>query len=346
MVAPALSLSKSLEHPEETATAVEDLPPEEREAVLSLIATAPDLDPPPKPRALSLKEFLALKIPPREFLLQPWLREKDISELYGWRGSGKSWVGFGIACAVASGGRFLRWTAPAPRGVLYLDGENSARDLQERLLATSESCEGNEGELLERLRIFASDTLDTGLPNLYEPEGRSLVEENLEGVSLVILDNLSTLFRGGQENDAESWHGIQDWLMALKRRGLSVLFLHHAGKGGAQRGTSKREDILDSVIALKRPEDYDPTEGARFELHFEKSRGIHGASVQPFEARVRQETGGRAIWTTRDLESAKRDRIVALDEEGLTQAEIARELGINQSTVSRILARAKGGKRA
>ena len=29
---------------------------------------------------------------------------------------------------------------------------------------------------------------------------------------------------------------------------------------------------LDTVIALRRPEDYSPEQGARFEIHFEKLR--------------------------------------------------------------------------
>ena len=39
--------------------------------------------------------------------------------------------------------------------------------------------------------------------------------------------------------------------------------MHHAGKGGAQRGTSRREDVLDTVIALRQPQDYQSGEGAR-----------------------------------------------------------------------------------
>ena len=33
----------------------------------------------------------------------------------------------------------------------------------------------------------------------------------------------------------------------------TVLFVHHSGKGGQQRGTSRREDVLDTVIALRYP---------------------------------------------------------------------------------------------
>src|SRR3712207_8895249 len=52
--------------------------------------------------------------------------------------------------------------------------------------------------------------------------------------------------------------------------------IHHAGKGGQQRGTSRREDALDTVIALRRPADYEPEQGARLEVHLEKARGVAG----------------------------------------------------------------------
>jgi len=56
---------------------------------------------------------------------------------------------------------------------------------------------------------------------------------------------------------------------------------------GRQRGTSRREDSLDTVIALRRPADYSPEEGARFEVHIEKARSIVGEGASPFEAMVR-----------------------------------------------------------
>ena len=70
----------------------------------------------------------------------------------------------------------------------------------------------------------------------------------------------------------------------LRRRGISVLIVHHAGKGGQQRGTSRREDVLDTSISLRHPADYSPVEGARFEVHLEKARGVHGDAAKPFEA--------------------------------------------------------------
>ena len=85
--------------------------------------------------------------------------------------------------------------------------------------------------------------------------------------------------------------------------------MHHAGKGGAQRGTSRREDVLDTVISLKRPTDYTAEQGARFEIHFEKARGFMGPEAQPFEAMC-QLRDGRTLWTTRTLADADLDRVV------------------------------------
>jgi putative DNA primase/helicase len=67
----------------------------------------------------------------------------------------------------------------------------------------------------------------------------------LDGADLLIADNLSSLTAVIRDNDAESWGPIQDWLLRLRRRGMSGLIVHHAGKGGQQRGTSRREEVLD-----------------------------------------------------------------------------------------------------
>jgi hypothetical protein len=67
---------------------------------------------------------------------------------------------------------------------------------------------------------------------------------------------------------------MQNWLLRLRRKGVAVLLVHHAGVNGRQRETSRREDALDTVIALRRPADYSPEEGARFEVHIEKARTL------------------------------------------------------------------------
>src|SRR5204863_1798653 len=105
----------------------------------------------------------------------------------------------------------------------------------------------------------------------------------------------------GSESASDAWVPMQTWLLRLRRQGVSVLLVHHAGVNGRQRGTSRREDALDTVIALRRPEDYSAEEGARFEVHFEKLRNrAEGVAAVTFEASV-ENVGNGVYWYSSDL---------------------------------------------
>ena len=285
-------------------------------------------------RAVNIGEFLALDIPPREMVLSPIMQTQALTLLYSKRGVGKTHVGLGIAYAVATGGRFLRWEAPKPRRVLFVDGEMPAQAVQERIASIVAGTD-KEPPSPDYLRIITPDIQDGPIPDLSVPENQAALDAMLEGVALLVLDNLSTLCRCGRENEAESWLPVQGWGLALRRHGTSCLFIHHAGKGGAQRGTSRREDVLDTVICLKHPEDYSPTEGARFEVHLEKSRALHGDGAKPFEARL-EVRDGAALWTMRDIEDVELARAAELFSEGSTVREVASEMGISKSKAGRL----------
>jgi len=114
-----------------------------------------------------------------------------------------------------------------------------------------------------------------------------------------------------------------------------VFFVHHEGKGGAQRGTSAREDVLDTIMHLIRPKDYQPQEGARFEIHFEKYRGMHGDNVKPFEAQL-EVHDNRTQWSMRDLEDVQLAQAAALFAMGLSVRDVGKELNISKSTAQRL----------
>src|SRR3954447_11532093 len=285
--------------------------------------------------ALNLVEFLSRDIPPREMLLSPILPTQGLMMLYSWRGIGKTHTAVGIAYAAASGGKFLRWQAPKPRRVLYLDGEMPAGVMQERIAAAAAASIADPPSP-DFLRIITPDVQSEIMPNLAAPEGREAVEEWLrDDIELLIIDNISTLSRVGKENESESWEPMQTWLLDLRRRGIAVLLVHHAGKGGAQRGTSRREDILDTVLTLKRLDDYNPTQGARFEVHFEKCRGLFGADAAPFEVQL-ETRDGAAFWTMRDIEDVTLARAQILFAEGSTVRDVAEELSISKSAAHRL----------
>jgi len=60
------------------------------------------------------------------------------------------------------------------------------------------------------------------------------------------------------QNDAESWVPVAEWALELRRQGKAVLFVAHAGKSKQQRGTSKKDDVMDVVIKLDHTQDYQP----------------------------------------------------------------------------------------
>jgi putative DNA primase/helicase len=284
---------------------------------------------------LTLAEFLQLSIRPRGMLLAPILPEKGLVMLYASRGTGKTHVALGIAFAIAAGTKFLKWEAPAPRRVLLVDGEMPAATLQERLASIVASAPTAQFDP-DNIKILAADLVeDGGIGNLASPDVQAKIDRLLDGIDLLVLDNLSSLTAVVRDNDAQSWGPLQDWLLRLRRRNISVLIVHHAGKGGQQRGTSRREDVLDTVISLRRPSDYSPTEGAKFEVHYEKVRGVYGEAAKPFEAKLETRTGA-ATWTVRELEDASRARVEALLEDGLSLREITDETDIPKSTVHRI----------
>jgi AAA domain len=288
---------------------------------------------PVKLNPLTLNEFMALKLPLREWILESLIRARNTVMVHAWRGVGKSRFAHSLGYAIATGGKFLHWKAPKARGVLLVDGELTAPELQQRLKAVAGDAPSSA------FRVLASDLYDLGLPNLSTSQGQQLIEEALGDSEVLILDNQSTLFRSGVENEAESWLPVQQWFLRLRRKGKTVVLIHHSGKGGEQRGTSRREDVLDLVLGLRRPNDYEAEEGARFEVRFEKARGLAGADTASFEARLEVDALGDPTWTVVPLEESRDAEVRELAGMGKSVRQIAMELKIGKSTVQRILAK-------
>lgn len=283
----------------------------------------------PQVTAVILTDFLSMALRPRTNIIDPFLPEAGLGMIYAERGIGKTFFALELAMAVANGGEFLKFKAPKPARVLYIDGEMPANTMQSRLIDIKNRMIINPGFIDPML--ITPDLQSEFMPNLSTSEGAEAVRKYTDQADLIIVDNISTLCSSGKENDAESWIPIQRWALNLRRQGKSVLFIHHAGKNGSQRGTSKREDILDTVILLKRPKEYEPQMGASFEIHFEKSRGVIGEGVEPI-ACYKTENG----WAYSTLEETNYQRVVSLASDGLKQKDIAEELNLSKGQVSKL----------
>jgi hypothetical protein len=151
----------------------------------------------------------------------------------------------------------------------------------------------------------------------------------------VVLDNLSSLV--GFSGDPDRWRELQHFLTLLRREGRAVLMIHHANKKGLQRGTNRREDVLDIVMALRRPLDYAAREGARFGIHFEKVRGLHSDAVEP---QLGPDPQGVMCWQCRPVQESLVKRVAALLNDGMSTPEMAARLGLGRSYAYRLRERA------
>jgi hypothetical protein len=295
-------------------------------------------------KAINIRDFMGMSFPPIQMLLDPIISSQGLTMLYAPRGIGKTFLSLWISYAIAAGKSMFegKWETSRQHKILFVDGEMPSATLQDRLGA----CLNFLGPIdtPERFTIITRDPQAREMPDLSTIEGQKDLDPHLEGVSLLILDNLSSLLRSGEENEASSWKVVQEWLLSLRARGISVLLVHHANKSGSQRGTSKREDILDTIISLKHPKDYQPEQGARFEVHYEKTRGFHGEKAKPFEVWLKNgswEVSETLADTAPRAEEVpfieKYADVINLRKEGLSIRAIADRLKLSKSNAARIV---------
>jgi putative DNA primase/helicase len=270
---------------------------------------------------------------PPQMLLGAMLPRGSLTLLSGPRGVGKTFLALSMALAVASGGAVLRWRAERPARVLYVDGEMPRATLIERLGALAAGA--GLVPVGDHLRLLAAEGDAQIRLDLGTEEGRARIEEASAGADLLVLDSLSVLLRDGRANPNRTWLQVENWLLNLRRRGLAVLVVHNGVAGRAGSETTRHADVVDTAIALRRPEDYEPFEGARFALSFAKGRALLGTDAQPFEAELHRK-GDQLRWFVSSREDAQAMRAGGLFFEGFTVREVAQRLRISKSQAHRL----------
>lgn len=289
----------------------------------------PDESPPDFSQALlSARNLQALEIEQRPRLLGEWMREGDLGYLFAPRGGGKTWLAMLIGNAVSEGARLGEWErGDSAREVFYFDAEMNLADVKDRA--------GKVGITAERFQLLSNEMLFSlaghGV-NIAKPSHQAGLSAMLSEGSLFIIDNLSTAQLGMSENDNDSFDAIRDWLLSLRHRRITVLIVHHAGRNGEMRGSSRREDMAHWIIKLKDDSDDDGRMKA-FTTAFSKCRNCRAEEAPPMKWTLQNQ--GETITYTCAIHNGP-DAMLGHIQDGVGSAsELAELLGVAVGTVSK-----------
>jgi hypothetical protein len=282
-------------------------------------------------------EIGKLNLPKRQPIMGTWFLEGDLGFIYGPRGLGKTWLAMLLGRSISDGKAIGPWTATEARKVLYVDGEMAVDASLERAEKMGQGREDNFF-LLHHEPLF----LLTGkVLNLTSLEAQAALTGAClsHGISVLILDNISCLLTL-KENESDAWgERVLPWLLELRRHRIAVIFVHHAGRNGLMRGTSKREDAAFWSIKLSEAKGEDNREGASFVATFDKNRNATNEETPSLLWHFEPQRDGSILpkWTT----LTPLQIFVGLVEDGLKSCgDIAQEMNVSKGTVSKLAKRA------
>jgi hypothetical protein len=284
--------------------------------------------------------FPEIPIQPKTVYLHPWVTSSQVILVSGWRNSGKTMFVMSMLDSITKKMQFGPWSCELPETCLYMDGEMVADDVIDRLKGFGL---GNRQCPLLIYSDYYANSLGLSRANLLDEKWRAAMQKLLieNNVKIWAVDNLASLTPGADENVKSEWDPVNQWFLELRFQGITSVLVHHTGKGGAQRGTSAREDNIDISIGLERPANYHTEDGARFVCKFHKSR-IKTADlpyVKDYEFQLREQDG-RYVWTYCDEQADKKRQVLTMLDQGFKQKDIADELGMSTSNVTKIKNRA------
>jgi hypothetical protein len=269
--------------------------------------------------------FATKEMPPQRVFMtlegQPFLREEMVSEVFAYRGLGKSALVAAMIKCLTKGEQFLGFASSGNYKVLLVDGELPERLLQQRLKSLVGP--GTKGNF--RVRSLAQVPEGYMAPLAGRDQQKEfLAQLNAWTPDVIIFDTKTAIFKH-DTNAQDQLLAVNEFLIRLRSLGRTVLTVHHAGKNGTQRGRTDNDDIADLIVKLSARRDWAPGMGLEFSLDFEKVR--YGDKLEGFDAAWDPKEG----WHR--LENVDKE-IVGLLLKGDSINKVAKALGIGNERVS------------
>ena len=250
---------------------VNDLAKRDGLDVLELLLQSASEPPKPEPRYKLLGSADLAALPPLAWRVRGVLPAVGLAGLYGPSASGKSFLGFDMAAAIAEGRRWFDCRVePAPVVYVALEGEAGFK-------LRAQAWEAHTGR-----------TLPAGLSMVMQPFKLTDPQDVRELAAVVpagAVVFLDTLNRAAPTADENSSRDMGEILEAAKRlqslTGGLVTLIHHTGKDAAKglRGHSSLFAAMDAAVEVWR-------DGDRREWRCAKSKDGADGDAHPFKLQI------------------------------------------------------------
>lgn len=249
---------------------------------------------------LDLGQIMELQTPQPALLLKPWLREGQVTILYGDFGTGKSLltilVGYllGLRDYTEENAQVGKWQVKKQSGCLYVDGELGLVEMEERI-KQYEWIGRQHGAY--RMRVFSLPEYQVATEDPFLLSARVNQMKIIRWLKdhpkykLIILDSASTLFGLEDENSNSEWSNkINPLLRDLRAIGVACLLLHHSGKDSKRglRGASAMGAMAHNIYRIVNHEEKDEDEGEAWFTIFKDKQRSGGFQFKTFSIHFTQ----------------------------------------------------------
>ena len=298
---------------------------------------------------LTLNQFVAKTYPPITYYMYPIISNECLGMIFALPGKGKTLFALELAWRCSQGLDFMDWkfnNMIKPPPVLYVEGEMSATQVQDRVSSMVERDRGLKDFDLDNFYIAVlKEQPNESYQKLKTPEGRLNVQNSADEIykktgkkPIIFLDNVRFLMGNFNEKEGQDWIDFVLWLATLRAKGYSTYFLHHAVNTGEKAsGSGYQDSNLDVNIKLSQPDENSATDHSsdhftQIQFEFKKMRENVIGQMTPFIMVVDRNKGSwskfpvlnkteRKIKSMLDSGKSAKD-IINPEKEGMSKANV------------------------
>ena len=309
---------------------------------------------------LTLNQFVAKTYPPITYYMYPIISNECLGMIFALPGKGKTLFALELAWRCSQGLDFMDWkfnNMIKPPPVLYVEGEMSATQVQDRVSSMVERDRGLKDFDLDNFYIAVlKEQPNESYQKLKTPEGRLNVQNSADEIykktgkkPIIFLDNVRFLMGNFNEKEGQDWIDFVLWLATLRAKGYSTYFLHHAVNTGEKAsGSGYQDSNLDVNIKLSQPDENSATDHSsdhytQIQFEFKKMRENVVGHMKPFIMVVDRNNGA---WSKFPVLNKTERKIKSLLDSGKSAKDIINpeKEGMSKANVHKTINKLKGEK--